>query len=150
MCSLSEIPINHWFFSSTQSKSAGRKHLRNHMGTFTADERRFHCLHPSARCWERVWSGTFRFTEWTSFTLKKYWKRRCLYSKVEFLFVDGGSGDTSHFSRGLSSQSCCQGACFMCWSVPLGETLKFRMGLNSFQHQVLLFHLFVALRVAPP
>lgn len=65
------------FFPSTQSKSAGRKHLWNHMGTFTADEGRFHCLHPPACCRERVWAGTFSFTWWTwgFFTWKNYYAR---------------------------------------------------------------------------
>lgn len=45
------------------------------MGAFTADEGRFHCLHPSACCRERVWAGTFSFTSWTWGFLT--WKNYC-------------------------------------------------------------------------
>lgn len=49
------------------------------MGAFTAHEGRFHCLHPSACCRERVWAGTFSFTSWTWFfdldKLLRAWSR---------------------------------------------------------------------------
>lgn len=78
-------------FSSTQSDSAGRKHFWNHMGASTADERRFHCLHPSACCWQRVWSGTFYVASgmWGVFTGKNYYKKKMWIFLVEVISAHG-------------------------------------------------------------